>query len=172
MRILTFATICTAAVLSLTSCSKQYETKVSDDQTGNGAGGGNSGGSFNWTGTAPMSAKANGIPFLATSTNVTAAFGYYYISGVGDDGTSIGVNIPSSATDGQVFSFPTPANISWMGPSSAGTIVLGGVNGKCKLIANTATTLEGVFWADTKDYSLQRDTVVKLTEGYFKVDKP
>lgn len=171
MKITTLSTLLAAAILGLASCNKQYNTEVSDSQTGSTNNNTNS--NFNWSGTAPLSVKANGVFFQATTVNVTEAFGYYYISGHTADGnTSFGPSVPVNAPEGQVYSMPSPANVTWQSNPVSGPMALGAYNGKCKVVTNNATILEGYFWADTKDYSMQRDTVVRLTEGYFKVDKP
>jgi hypothetical protein len=156
MKILTFSIILAAAVLSFASCNKQYDTEVSDSQTNNnnnGSGGGAGGSGFNWTGTAPMSAKVNGVDWTPYGAIVNLGAGYYI-----------------SATSGQVFSSPTPGAVMWIDPIAS--LVLQGSPGKIKVVTNNTTTIEGYFWADLKDSQGLNDTIVRVTEGYFKVDKP
>ncbi|MFT4062958.1 MAG: hypothetical protein QM642_11450 [Edaphocola sp.] len=57
-------TLMAAAVLAFAGCSKQYDTVVSNGQTG-----GNNG--FNWTGTAPLSAVVNGADFYSSNAVYT-----------------------------------------------------------------------------------------------------
>lgn len=171
MKILTISTILAAAVLSLASCNKQYDTEVSDSQNNNNNGGG-SGSNFNWSGTPPLSAKVDGVPFLAVTTDVTEFAGYYYILGEAADGSSINPAIPLGAVSGLVYSMPSPANLGWQNSSTGAPIGLQASTGKVKIVTNNSTTLEGYFWAEMKDPSGQKDTVVHITEGYFKVDKP
>lgn len=172
MKILTISTML-AVALSLASCNKQYDTEISDSQTNNNNGGGGSGGSgFNWTGVAPLSAKVDGVPFLAVQTDCNEFAGYYYILGEAADGSSINPTVPVGAVPGLIYSMPSPANLGWQNGSTTGSIVLGAKPGKVKIVTNNATTLEGYFWADMKDYTGQKDTIVHITEGYFKVDKP
>ena len=171
MKILTLSAILAAAVLSFASCNKQYDTEVSDSQTNNNGGG--SGSNFNWNGTPPLSAKVDGVPFQAVSIDGFMEFaGYYGFIAEAADGSSINPAIPVGAVPGLVYSMPSPANLGWQNSSTGAPIGLQASPGKVKIITNNATTLEGYFWADMKDPSGQRDTVVHITEGYFKVDKP
>jgi hypothetical protein len=172
MKILTISTILAVAVLSFASCNKQYDTEVSDSQTNNNNNGsGGAGGSgFSWTGTAPMSAKINGIPFLANEIYVSEAAGVYYnILGQENDAAILSVSIPFNAKAGQVFSMPTPAASSCVLPPNLALI---STTGKLKIVTNNSTTIEGYFWADERDPNGLSDTTVHVTEGYFKVDKP
>ncbi len=156
---------------SMESCNKQSDINVVESQTGNGPGGGGSGGgSFNWTGTEPVSAKVNGVPWQATSYTFMSFAGYYTISAKADDGSSINPGIPENAQPGQVFSTPTPAGLSYT--HQAVSLLLTGNPGKIKVITNNATTLEGYFYGDMRDPQGIKDTVVKITEGYFKITKP
>lgn len=173
MKILTLSTILAAAVLSFASCNKQYDTEVSDSQTnGNNNSNGGSGSNFNWSGTPPLSAKVDGVPFLAVDADIIEFAGYYSITGEAADGSSINPSIPVGAVPGLIYSMPSPANLGWQNTSGPGLIVLGAMPGKVKIVTNNSTTLEGYFWAEMKDYTGQKDTVVHITEGYFKVDKP
>lgn len=171
MKIFTLASLMAIASFTFFSCSKQTNTNISDSQTGGNI---NPLSKFDWEGTAPLSAKVDGRAFLATSVTVHEFFGYYYITGDANDGSSISPGIPVSATEGQVYSFPSPANLNWQNSSSSmeENIVLGAGKGQCKIITNNATVIEGYFWADMKDYTNVRDTTVRITQGYFKVDKP
>jgi hypothetical protein len=170
-KILTLTSFLALSAWCLTSCNKQSDIKVVESQTGNGPGGGGSGGgSFNWTGTEPVSAKVNGVPWQATSFTFMSFAGYYTISAKADDGTSINPGIPANALPGQVFSTPSPAALSYTNQSEG--LMLTGNPGKIKVITNDATTLEGYFYGDMRDPQGLKDTVVKITEGYFKVTKP
>lgn len=173
MKILTLSMILAAAVLSFASCNKQYNTEVSDSQTNNNNNNSSgSGSNFNWGGTPPLSAKVDGVPFLAVDIDLTEFAGGYYITGEAADGSSINPVVPVGAVPGLIYSMPSPANVSWQNTSGSGSIVLGASPGKVKIVTNNSTTLEGYFWADMKDYTGQKDTVVHITEGYFKIDKP
>jgi hypothetical protein len=171
MKILSITTVAAAALLCFSSCSKQYNTTTSDSQTGNNGGGNQGANSFNWSGTAPLSAKVNGQPFLATSVDLQDLAGYYYIYGDAGDNWGMTPVVPKSALPGQIFSMPSPANVSYQWEDGSGLHVLGAQPGKVKVITNNATTLEGYFWADTKDVTGLSDTIVRITEGYFKIDK-
>lgn len=164
MKFLSFAGLLAATVLSLASCSKQYDTKVEEGTTNAGGSG------FNWAGTAPMSAKINGTAFLATQMNVSSAAGYYYsVVGQQSGGSILAVSVPANAKEGKVYSMPTPAGLSGV---FLPDLALISTTGKLKVITNNSTTLEGYFWSDLKDPNGLKDTIVQVTEGYFKVDKP
>lgn len=176
MKILTFSTLLAAAVLSFASCNKQYDTEVSDSQTNNNNNGGGpgsgSGSGFNWTGTAPMSAKINGAVFTPTEVKLTKSTGYYTVQGSTDEGTFLSVVFPETAIPGKVLSSPNPALLGLVTGSSNGTLNLGSMNGKVKIVSNSATVLEGYFYGDMVDFSGLNGVVIPVTEGYFKVDKP
>src|SRR5690554_4334214 len=111
MKILTLSAMLAAAVLSFASCNKQYDTEVSDSQTNNSNnnnnGGGGAGGSgFNWTGTAPMSAKINGVAFVPTEVTLTKSTGYYTVQGSNDVATYLSVVFPETSIPGKVLSSP------------------------------------------------------------------
>ena len=156
----------------LTSCNKQSDIKVVDSQTGNGpsGSGGSGGGVFNWTGTEPMSAKVNGTPWTPYGAVVNVANGFFLVQGQALDGTGLNLMVPTTATNGKVFSAPTPAAIMWIDP--IGGVVLQASSGKVKITTNSATTLEGYFYGDLKDPQGLSPTVLHVTEGYFKVEKP
>jgi len=165
MKTLPFSLILAAALLAVASCNKQYDTTVSDSQA---TGSSNGGGGFNWTGTAPMSAKVNGASFQANEVYFSNAGGYYNIMGQENNAIILGVSVPAGAAEGKVYSAPTPAGVSGAFPPSLALI---SSTGKVKVITNSSTILEGYFWADLRDPNGLSDTTVHITEGYFKVDK-
>ncbi len=173
-KIVSLTTVCMTALMVLAACNKQTDIKTVDSQTNNGGSGGpgGSGSGFNWTGTEPFSAKVDGAVFpLEKAPKVVHMLGYYSIMADGTDNTSIGLSIPEGAVPGLVYSMPSPANVSWRSGTTP-TILLGASSGKVKITTNNATTIEGYFSADTKDYTGASAVVVRLTEGYFKVAKP
>jgi hypothetical protein len=177
MKILTISAILAATVLSFASCNKQYDTEVSDSQTNNnnssnGNGSGSNGSGFNWTGAAPMSAKINGVAFVPTEVTLTKNGTYYTVQGSNDEATFLSVVFPETAIPGKVLSSPNPALLGLVTGSSNGTLNLGSMNGKVKIVTNSATTLEGYFYGDMVDFSGLNGVVIPVTEGYFKVDKP
>jgi hypothetical protein len=174
MKILTISAILAAAVLTLASCNKQYDTEVSDSQTNNNNNGGNgsSGSGFNWTGAAPMSAKIDGVAFAPTEVTLTKSGESYTVQGSTDEGTFLSVVFPVAAIPGKVFSSPYPALIGLVTGSSNGTLNLGSMNGKVKIVTNNATMVEGYFYGDMVDFSGLNGVVIPVKEGYFKVDKP
>jgi hypothetical protein len=117
-----------------------------------------------------MSAKVNGVDWTPYGAIVNLGAGYYIIQGQATDGSALNVLVPVSATSGQVFSSPTPGAVMWIDPIAS--LVLQGSPGKIKVVTNNTTTIEGYFWADLKDSQGLNDTIVRVTEGYFKVDKP
>jgi hypothetical protein len=170
MKILSLTAVLATALLGLASCNKQYDTTVSDSQIdNNNNNNGNGGSGFNWTGTAPISAKMNVTPFLATEIYVTSAGGYYSVVGQDDGGSILGASIPVNAQEGKVYTMPTPTALSGALPPNLALI---STIGKVKIIANNSTNIEGYFWGDLKDPNGLSDTGVHVTEGYFKVDKP
>lgn len=171
-KIISFTSVLAIAASSLVSCNKQTDVKTVDSQTNNGGSGGSGGSSgFNWTGAEPFSVKVDGTAFPLDKVKVVLMLGYYSIMVDGTDGTHIGLSIPENAAPGLVYSMPSPANVSWTSATSP-TLLLGASPGKVKITTNNATTLEGYFTADTRDYTGASAVVVRLTEGYFKVNKP
>lgn len=168
-KILILSTVLAIASWGFVSCNKQTNTKVVDSQTNNNGSGGST---FNWSGTEPLSAKVNGVPFQAVSATVTSFAGYWSVIGKAADNSSINLSIPAGSLPGQIFSAPTPANVGWQSTTTGPFILLMANPGKMKVVTNNSTTLEGYFWADTKDITGASDSVVIITEGYFKVDKP
>lgn len=175
MKILSIAALVVAGLMSFSSCNKQYNTQVSDsnDTTNNNNGvGGSSTGGFKWTGTAPMSAKINGVVFVPTAVTLTKNGDYYSVQGHDDNGTFLSAVFPVSAAAGKVFSSPNPALLGLITGSSHGTLNLGSMNGKIKIVTNSTTVVEGYFYGDMVDFSGLNGIVIPVTEGYFKVDKP
>jgi hypothetical protein len=170
MKILTLSTILAAAVLSFASCNKQYDTEVSDSQNNNN-GGGSSAPVFNWTGTAPLSVKFNGIPFVADDISFTdftkVGTPFYGVSGHCDT-AKFSLSIPSTVVPGQVYSFPMPVNMTHEDSEHKAR---GAFKGKMKIITNNATTLEAYFYLDLKDLSGLNGNNISVTEGYFKIEK-
>lgn len=170
MKISIIATLSLAAVLGLSACSKQYDVKVEDNQTNsNGSGNGSGGGSgFSWKGTAPMSAKIDGKGWVASEIVVSNAGGFYWgVVGKTSD-VIITVSVPFGAKPGDIFAMPTPAGVSMVVP----THPLVSFSGKVKVTVNNATNLEGYFYSDVKGApGSPSDTLIHLTEGYFKVNK-
>lgn len=170
MKILSFTILIAAVLAGFTSCNKQYDTHVSDsrDSTNTNVNGGSGGSSFNWTGTAPFSVKLDGV--VLNDPDAVFGGGTDYIGVIAGDGDIlITISIPAAATPGQIFSMPTPASISYI--NGAGE-VLGAWPGKVKVVTNDATTLEGYFYADLKDFTGLTGKIIHATEGYFKVTKP
>ena len=170
MKILTISTILAAAVLSFASCNKQYDTEVSDSQTGNNNNGSNNP-VFNWTGTAPLSVKFNGVPFVADEVEFVdfteAGAPFYGVNG-SNDTAHFSISIPSTVVAGQVLSFPMPVNMTH---EDGGNVIRGAYQGKMKIITNDATTLEAYFYLGLKDYNGLNGNNIQVTEGYFKVTK-
>lgn len=171
MKILSFTAICATAILSLASCSKQTDVKVSDSSTG---GNNNTGGGFtvNWTGTAPMSAKINGRDFLAISASASTANGITGASGLNEQPSGISIVFPADAAVGSTHIVPGPkAIISYSKMPEMVTFLP--VGGKIKITKNDAVTVEGYFFGDLKNSAAvgSADTPVHITEGYFKINK-
>ncbi|WP_118973979.1 hypothetical protein [Taibaiella koreensis] len=170
MKLSLITTIGVAALLGLASCNKQYDVKVEESQTNGTAGsGGGAGIGFNWKGTAPMSAKLNGQPWLATQMTVSNAAGLYYnVLGQTDD-VILSVSIPANAKAGQVFAMPAPSGTSLVLPVA----VTMGTSGSLKVTVNNASTLEGYFFSTVKTVAGTGtvDTTIRISEGYFKVNK-
>lgn len=165
MKTLCLSLLLAATALCFTACNKQYNDNIIEP--GNS---GNNLNSFNWTGTPPLSAKVNGVPFQAVEANLTEFAGYYgFIAKTADGSMSINPSVPVNAIEGQVYSMPSPANVSYQ--TTEPLMVLGAHRGKIKIITNNANILEGYFWADMKDYSGQTGETAQITEGYFKVEK-
>ena len=161
------------AAVSFVSCNKQTDTKIIDSYTNNNGPGSPGGGGFNWTGTAPFSAKVNGEAFPFQEVTVfPPALGLYGISAKGSNQTVINLTIPEDAQEGKVYSMPYPASGSWQDFNQSPFLLLGPSAGKLKIITMNTTTMEGYFWIDAKDLTGASTTTVKITEGYFKVDKP
>jgi len=171
MKISLIATASLVTLLSLGACNKQYDVKVEESQANGIPGSGNGAGvGFNWKGSAPMSAKIDGKPWLAKEIRVANAAGLYYnVLGQTDD-VIMSVSIPANAKVGQVFAMPAPSGASLVIPA----VVTMGASGSLKVTMNTATTLEGYFYSTLKStpgIPGSPDTTIKVSEGYFKVNK-
>lgn len=171
MKISLIAAAGLATLLSLSACTKQYDVKVEESQVNGIAGsGGGAGVGFNWKGSAPMSAKIDGKPWLAEQITVANAAGLYY-NVLGQTGDVIlSVSIPAGAKAGQVFAMPAPSGASLVIPA----VVTMGASGSLKVTMNTASMLEGYFYTTVKStpgIPGSPDTTIKVTEGYFKVNK-
>lgn len=166
MKKFTLSLITCVALLSLASCTKQYDTVVSNSQTGN-SNAGTSGG-FNWTGTAPFSAKVNGNAFSPIQVDFANAGTMYTIGGMDANLGSLLLTVSTNAQPGQIFSLASPqATISYI--ELATNQVAMPTAGKLRITANNATMLEGYFWADMA--GVNNPSTFKVTEGYFKVNK-
>lgn len=172
MKMFTLPVIIAGSILFFSSCNKQYNETIIGANNGstNPVTGNNS---FNWAGTPPLSVKINGTAFAtdASTVDVSNMLGYYYVIVEDATGNGVVLTIPTNAIEGKEYSMPSPANITYQFANNGAA--LGGTSGKYKIVTNNTTTLEGYFWANTKDYTGQQTSeTVALTEGYFKVAKP
>lgn len=169
MKFLSFS-IMAAALISLASCSKQTDTKVSDSPATNL---GPNGGGANWTGTAPLSAKLNGRTFQATTGTAATANGVIVVQGTDEVSmAAVGITFPANAAPGSFYNSPSiSATIFYAEPLTLTTFIP--YNGGVKITINNATTAEGYFYGDMRNPNAvgSADTVISLKEGYFKVTK-
>lgn len=146
----------------------------SSNNVGNGN---NSSVKFDWTGTAPISVKLDGVPYECDEANINiqeASGGYTIYFYGNDEGNMRGpiIQVSTNAAPGSVYSAPNAnASIGYR------DIALGHywtcfTTGHIKIVTNNATTIEGYFYGDLVDPTNYTVVQGKLTEGYFKVTKP
>lgn len=155
-------TIIVAAVLStilFSACNKSTTPTATTPAT-----------SWNWSGTAPFSAKIDGAAFdTDTSTlQVVSSLGYVNIV-VYDkaDEVSLGLSIQSNAVAGNEYTMPSPNNLTYTNQNAGMQYIAS--SGKCKIISISANSIEGYFYSDMKDPTGNDPKIPKVTEGYFNV---
>lgn len=163
-KIYTLSAAAAIAACSLFSCSKQSDVKVTESEVGGSTSG------FNWSGTAPMSAKLDGQPFQAATAQFAIGGGGMMVCAGHDENTLtlLSFSLPGNATAGKVYTLPYPAAAT---ATIAVSSVLVAKSGKIKVVRNDAGILEGYFWAELYNPQNLSEPVVQLSEGYFKVEK-
>ncbi|KAA5534735.1 hypothetical protein F0919_08980 [Taibaiella lutea] len=170
MKKFTYLAFATLSILAIVSCKKtviDMNANNSNNSSGSSAGNNSNGSNnntskFDWTGTAPFSAKVDGTLFVIDPESFMPYgnnFGQINV-GYWDINTSTHLSLwfNSSATAGNIYSctvqYQLP-NVSIHGP------------GKVKIITNNSTEVEGYFYGTPSN----SDTTFNITEGYFKVPK-
>lgn len=168
---LTNRTLVFIALLAFASCKKDSTntTTTPNNNTNNNTNTGSN--DWNWTGTKPFSAKTDGASFDTDTSSIfyVESFGYINIAIKDKAGVGYGVSIPTSATAGQEFTVPSPANLSYTDQDKG--IQLSGKTGKYKIISITSTVIEGKFYVDMYDPTGATQTTKKVTEGYFYINR-
>ncbi len=149
---------------------------------GDTSGTGTTGTSFNWTGTAPMSAKIEGADFLAETNFAGDILGDIQLGGYNTSGDrGISIQFPGSASVDQVFSLGAGGAASatlregdLADPDARTFGSAAGSGGSLKITRIDADTVEGYFFFNAKEViagsGVGTDTR-NVTQGYFKIER-
>jgi hypothetical protein len=132
--------------------------------TGGGSGGG---GSFDWSGTDPISAKIDGQAWQGTTGTYVAGSGIASIMG-GNSMENISLAFPENATAGTTINLGGTTSISYVKGTTMFNSTIGG-NGTIKITENDATHIKGLFYGTVKE--LTGSGSHTITEGYFNIKK-
>jgi hypothetical protein len=186
MKKFTYLAFAAFSILAIASCKKTVidmnanngnNTSGSSAGNGNNSNGSNSSVKFDWTGTAPISVKLDGVPYECDEANINieeAGGGYTIYFYGNDEGNMKGpvIQIKANATPGSVYNMPN--GYAGIGYRDIGQGIYWScfTSGHLKIVTNDATTIEGYFYGDLVDATNYTVVKGKLTEGYFKVTKP
>jgi hypothetical protein len=173
-RFFTLSVIFASAVLTLSSCSKQYNNTSVTSGTGNGT--------WTWSGTAPFSAKIDGKQFATNAASVSIVPDSskgpldFAFTVADTSGTTIMIGlIGSNYKAGDEINFPYPAACDIIRTNPNVTAV--GISGKMKILQDDGNYISGLFYVTTSSQSIdtsivqQHDTTVTLSQGFFRVAK-
>lgn len=193
MKKFTYLALAACSMLAIASCKKAVIDMNAQNGNNNSAnnvghngnssiGGVAASSNYNWTGTAPVSVKVDGVLFTADlahtgiQESLTGPAGKFYTIVFSNEENEnirkLSIQISSDAKAGSYYNMPTgfpPAAISYS--DIALSHYWSGVSGQYKIVTNDATTIEGYFYADVGDPTNFGVVAGRLTEGYFKVAK-
>lgn len=153
-----------AAILAA-SCSKKSSSSPSTTTTTT-----TTGSDWSWSGTAPFSAKVDGVTYLGDSlhTSANTMLGMFNIMSQNSSDTGFSISFVSTPAANTEYAVPSPANfgISVMGVGSFESLK----GGKIKVINMTSTMIEGKFYGTLVDPTGAIKDSIKVTEGYFNIN--
>jgi len=129
--------------------------------------------SFNWTGTAPLSVKINGVQYQATSGSATTFLNNgIIVTGQNASDTAISITFSTAVTANTVYSVPSPSNIALT--IQTATTAQNGVyeslsGGGVKILSYSTSSVEGLFYGTLTDPTKVSNATYALTDGYFNV---
>lgn len=147
--------------LLVTACSKSTHSPAPSD--------------FSWSGTAPLSFKINGTPYVSScngfllmqNTGGVFSISTSVVSTANGLDTGFSIAITGYPSAGSIYTTPAQANfdlyIRSVGDFSAST------GGKVQIISITDSTIEGKFHGNAVDSSTPTHNNLSLTDGYFKL---
>ena len=178
-RILLASVFAACASMGLSSCMNgDYDANPKGTNTGqnplNPPGGGNNN-SFNWSGTAPMSAKVDGTGWNAnTGSYLPPGSGLpASVMALGPNNSAIGVMFPETIAPNTIINFDGTNNGSYTpditssDPNAKYNASMGS-GGSLQILENDASHIKGKFYFNAKNPA---GTTVNITEGYFDVTK-
>jgi len=130
--------------------------------------------SWSWTGTAPLSAEIDGVPYQATITGPAWGLTLPAFTASNSSDTSFDVLFSTIPTANTVYSYngsdsSVSVNLLVQSATSTSSFIIT-PGGRIKVIAITDTTIEGQFYGTFSDINGSGATHT-ITHGYFKVPR-
>lgn len=157
-----------ALCILFTACKKSNTTSINNNNNTNTT--------WNWSGTAPMSCKVNGVAWQCASGDEDymdngSFMAFYGISGQKE----INLNIPMNAAVGAEYTI-TGINLNSMAlvadnASGDSYDTFSSSVGKVKILENDATHCKALFYFDAKNQDITKSDKLTITEGFFNINK-
>jgi hypothetical protein len=125
--------------------------------------------SWNWTGTAPLSADIDGVHYQATNGSVASPFGAIVLTGSDNTDSTVSIIFTGIPEMDVLYDCPSTAKLGFDIKSSTSDDYFAATSGEVKVLSLTGNTIEGMFYGTVKDSAT--GVTHTLKNGYFKMSK-